>query len=151
VESWRPVFGIGFLAAGRSESCRCSAGGVIGSNEKAVSMNGLGSDRHYIVYLSWQQNGSGANIFDVFIEDSATSARLNGAEYDIALYKAGELVTSSLRTDQTTTLQFYNFEDQGEYVIFSIEVTPEFPLHMFAALAAAFVGMVALGRLRPIS
>jgi hypothetical protein len=126
-------------------------------------MNGLSNNRHYIVYLSWQPNGTNANIFDVFIDDSAIGARLNNVEYDIASYRADELVASSLRTDQTTTRQFYNFEELGEYTVrisnidgsgeymnFSIEVTPKFPLHMFAALAALFAGMVTVQRLRPV-
>lgn len=57
-------------------------------------MNGLSSDRNYIVHLSWQPNGTDDNI-DIFIDDYVTGARLNGVEYDIALYKGGQLVASS--------------------------------------------------------
>lgn len=132
------------------------------TSEKVVSMNGFSRDRSYIVYQSWQPNGTGANIFFIFIDDSATSARLKDVEYDIALHRDGQLVASSERSGQTTTRQFYSFEDQGQYTVrisnfegsgefidFSIQVTPEFPLHIFAVVAAMFVGIVALQRFRP--
>ena len=64
-------------------------GGVSdGANEKVVSMNGFSSDKSYIVYLAWQPNGTDANIFDIFIHDSATGARLRAIKYDIAVYKS---------------------------------------------------------------
>jgi hypothetical protein len=47
------------------------------TNEKVVSMNGFSSDTSYIVYLSWQPNGTDANILDIFIHDSATGALLS--------------------------------------------------------------------------
>lgn len=157
------LLALSFLLLAVANPTDAQQGGVANSNEKVVSMNVVSNDRHYIVYLSWQPNGSNANIFDVFIDDSATGARLNNVEYVISLYRADELVASSLRTDQTTTRQFYNFEESGEYTVrisnidgngeyinFSIEVTPEFPLHMFGALAALFAGMVTVQRLRPV-
>lgn len=138
-------------------------GGVSdGSNEKVVSMNVFSNNRGYIVCLSWQPNGTCANIFDIFIDDSATGARLNGVEYDIALYKGGELVASSQRAGQTTTAQFYDFEDQGQPTVrvsniersgglidFATQVTPESPLHIFPPMAALFAAITALHRLRP--
>ena len=112
--------------------------------------------------MSWQPNSTDDNIFDIFIDNSVTGARLAGVEYDIAMYKGGQLVASSQTTDQTTTRQLYDFGDQGQYTVrvsdiegsgefidFSIQVTPEIPLHMFAAMAAVFAGMVALHRFRP--
>ena len=101
-------------------------------------MNGLSSGRSYIVYLSWQPNGTDTNIFDVFIDDSGTSARLNNVEYDIALYRGDQLVASSQRTGQMTTRQLYDFGDEGqctvkisniegssEFIDFPIQVTPD--------------------------
>lgn len=86
--------------------------------------------------MSGQPNGTDTNIFDIFIDDSATSTRLSDVEYDIALYKGGQLVASTQRTDQTSTRQFYDFkvlgqyavrisniEGSGEYIHFSIQVT----------------------------
>ena len=116
------------------------------------------------MYKSWQPNSTDTNIFDVFIDDSVPGARLNDAEYDIALYQNGQLIASSQRTDQTTTRQLCDFEDEGQYTVsvsdikdsdqhidFSIQVTPEFPLHIFAAVAATFAEIVVLHRLRPLA
>ena len=112
------------------------------------------------MYKSWQPNSTDTNIFDVFIDDSVTGARLNGVEYDIALYQNGQLVASSQRTDQTTTRQLYDLDEgqytvrvadiegSGQHIDFSIQVTPEFPLHVLAGAAALFAGMIAMHRLR---
>lgn len=156
------VLAIGFLLLATASPANAQQGGVTDTTEKVISMNGLSSDRSYIVYLSWRPNGTDTNIFDIFIDDSATSARLNDVEYNIALYRDGQLVASSERTGQATTRQFYDFEDQGQYTVrisniegsgefidFSIQVTPEFPLHIFTAVAAMFAGIVALQRFRP--
>jgi hypothetical protein len=125
-------------------------------------MNGSSSDRNCILHRSWQPNGTDDNIFDIFIDDSVTGARLYGVEYDIALYNGGQLVASSQRTDETTTRQLYDFGELGQYIVkvsdiegtgefidFSIQVAPEFPLHIFAAMAAVVAGIVALHRIRP--
>lgn len=39
-------------------------------------MNGFSSGRDYIMYKSWQPNSTDTTIFDVFIDDSVTGARL---------------------------------------------------------------------------
>ena len=156
------VLASGFLLFAAASPASAQQGGVSDESEKVVSMNGFSSDRNYIVRLSWQPNGTDDNIFDIFIDDSTTGARLNGVEYDIALYKGSQLVASSQRTDQTTTRQLYDLGDLGQYTVrvsdiegtdefidFSIQVTPEFPLHVFAAMAAVFAGIMALHRFRP--
>jgi len=156
------VLALCFLLLATTGIASAQQGGISDSNEKVVSMNGFSSGRNYIVYLSWQPNGTDDNVFDIFIDDSVTSARLNAVKYDIALYKGGQLVASSQRVDQTTTRQLYDFEDLGQYTVrisniensgefidFSIQMTPEFPLHIFAVVAATFAGIVALHRFRP--
>lgn len=153
------VLAVGLLLA--ANPAYAQQGGVSESTDKVVSMNGFSSGRDYIVHMSWQPNGTDVNVFDVFIDDSVTGARLNGVEYDIALYQNGQLVPSSQRMDQTTTRQLYDFEDEGHYTVrvsdiegsgqsidFSIQVTPEFTLHVFAGAAALFAGMIAMHRLR---
>lgn len=80
------------------------------------------------------------------------------------MYQNGQSVASSQRTDQTTTRQLYDFEDDGQYTVsvsdikdsgqhidFSTQATLEFPLHIFAAVAAAFGAIVVLHRLRPLA
>jgi hypothetical protein len=132
------VLALGFLLLATTSPASAQQGGVSDSNEKVVSMNGLSSGRSYIVYLSWQPNGTDTNIFDVFIDDSGTSARLNNVEYDIALYRGDQLVASSQRTGQMTTRQLYDFGDEGqctvkisniegssEFIDFPIQVTPD--------------------------
>jgi hypothetical protein len=65
-----------------------------GANEEVVSTNGLCSDKSYVVYFFGQPNRTDANMFDISTDDSATRARLNGANCDIVLYKNGKLVPS---------------------------------------------------------
>ena len=126
-----------------------------------MSMNRLSSDRSYIVNLLWQTDDSSDEmIFDIFIQDSSTSANVAGAKYDISLYRGGQLVQSTERKDQTSTRQAYPFEEIGQYTVrisdigdrgesaeFSIQVTPEFPLGLFAAAAAPFTAVAVIQRL----
>jgi hypothetical protein len=125
-----------------------------------MSMNRLSSDRSYIVNLLWQvDDASDEMIFDIFIRDSSTNANVAGVRYDISLHKDGQLVPSTEKKDQTSTRQAYPFEEIGQYTVrisdiedsgenaeFSIQVTPEFPLGLFAAVAAPFTAIAVLQR-----
>jgi len=66
------------------------------------------------VYLSWTPDDVD-NTFDIYIHDSITDRQVEGITYDVMLYRDGQLLSSSQRTDQTTTRQVYDFEQEGQY------------------------------------
>jgi hypothetical protein len=67
------------------------------------------------VYLSWTPDDVD-NSFDIpHIHDSIMDRAVEGITYDVMLYRDGRLLSSSKRTDQTTTRQVYDFEQEGQY------------------------------------
>lgn len=113
----------------------------------------------YVVHVDWSSNEIGKeNVFDINITDTDGN-KIDGATYDIMLYKDGEHLDSTHRASQMAAEQKYTFDEPGNYTLrieqidktgemveIPIQVTPEFPVSMMAVLSAVLGGAILAGR-----
>jgi hypothetical protein len=115
------------------------------------------------IEVEWTPDDIGSeNTFIIKIMD-AGGKHLEGATYDVMLYKGNQHLDESHRSGQTASEQKYVFAEEGSYTLrieningsgesdhasMSMQVTPEFSLTLFALLATAFGLIVLLTRFR---
>jgi len=112
------------------------------------------------VKINWFTNELGKqNVFAITLTDAKSMANVEDAEFDFSVVQEGKVLTQSHITEPTSPGQAYgaqyNFTNAGSYVIridninntgesikFPVQVTPEFPVFLLAAVTAAVMGTV---------
>lgn len=132
--------------------------------ESAIILSGVSNGGKYIANIYWVPNDvKQINSFDIYIYDSTHRDSPIIAKYDVMLYKDGEYIAPSHRTDQTSQNQKYAFDTSGSYTIridnindsgqrveIPIQVTPEFPLGTLVIFGAVSTAVIVALRLKPI-
>lgn len=102
-----------------------------------------------IVEVTWTPADIGSpHVFDMCFVEPETGVEIEDVVYDFSVYRDGD--REELRRGQAVATQEFTFEEQGQYSIridnieglgegveIPIQVTPEFPLGMFAIVALA--------------
>jgi hypothetical protein len=110
------------------------------------------------VEITWTPDDIGsANVFDIRFIEPETGEEVEDIVYDFSIYRGS--TREDLRRDQTITQQEFTFDEQGSYtiriddidgldenVLIPIQVTPEFPLGVFALIAITFGAAVLVAR-----
>lgn len=126
-----------------------------------IPLQGTSSTRDFRVEINWTSADIGSeNTFSLKLMD-ANGQELRDATYDVMLFKGEMHLDETHRSDQTAREQKYIFDEQGSYTLrienisdsgannyisIPIQVTPEFPLGVFALTAATFAAIVGATR-----
>jgi hypothetical protein len=112
----------------------------------------------FIVEVTWTPAEIGSpHVFDMHFIEPETGVEIEDVVYDFSVYRDGD--REELRRGQAVATQEFTFEEQGQYSIridnieglgegveIPVQVTPEFPLGMFAIVALALGAAVLFAR-----
>jgi len=125
--------------------------------DQPILLEGSTTSGNFKVQVNWTSNDIGKdNTFAVkFFDDQGNE--LSDATYSIMVFKGEERLNDTHRENQNTAEQTYTFDEEGSYTLrieningrgtqdgidISMQVTPEFPVGMSAAIAAVFGAII---------
>lgn len=129
----------------------------------SIPLVGATASGQFEVQVEWTPDDIGSeNTFIIKIMDPNGNI-LNNVTYDVMFFREDQYLDETHRSNQTASEQKYTFADEGSYIIrieningsgeneqvsIPIQVTPEFPIGLFALIGSAFGLIIFMVRLK---
>jgi hypothetical protein len=128
---------------------------------QAITLQGPSTSDDFELEVGWTPDDIGSeNIFAIKIMD-ANGQQLEGATYDVMLFKGDQHLDETHRTGQTASTQEYIFDEAGSYslrienidgsgasdgISIPIQVTPEFDTIVVILMTIGIAGVIVIRR-----